>query len=286
MPIQQLIYYFNDHFEQEHQSSFRPFILENGLVRGIFGPIQIGSIFSPIRQTDDYDILRGHTAQLLVSPYVNDLHNNQTEEIGSLLTDAITYPADFQSIINLDRLCRTVHMLNYLAYAHNGGVLILDVDPRHILGVEQNHGAYFEDIIIKCGLATKNIVVSVAINSFYALHHTQLLNGLNNYRQRGYKIALNIGSLYTANGLRELIDKLSPNYLRISAPNVEMIKHSSNIWSPSLKALVELQYLIGGQTILEHVEQKEQAHIATTTGFGLVQGDYYERLITDHLRCL
>ncbi len=286
MPIQQLIYYFNDHFEHEHQSNFRPFILENGLVNGIFGPIQIGSIFSPIRQVDDYEILRGHTAQLSVSPYATDLHNKGVDEIGNLLTDAITYPADFQSIINLDRLCRTVHMLNYLAYAHNGGVLILDVDPRHILGVEQNHGAYFEEIIIKCGLATKNIVVSVAINSFYALHHSQLLNGLNNYRQRGYKIALNIGSLYTANGLRELIDKSSPNYLRITAPNIEMIQHSSNIWSSSLKALVELQYLTGGQTILEHVERKEQAHIATTTKFGLVQGDYYERLITDHLRCL
>ena len=30
---------------------------------------------------------------------------------------------------------------------------------------------------------------------FYALHHTQLLDGLNNYRQRGYQIALNILSL-------------------------------------------------------------------------------------------
>ena len=83
-------------------------------------------------------------------------------------------PADFQSIINLDRLCRTIHMLNYLIYSHNGGMLFLDVDPRHILGIQQDHGAYFEEIIIKCGLATRNVVISMTINSFYALHHDQL----------------------------------------------------------------------------------------------------------------
>ncbi|MBL8497837.1 EAL domain-containing protein [Nitrosomonas sp. JL21] len=286
MPVEQLVYYFNDHFEREHQSSFRPFILENGSVSGVFGPIRISSTFSPLRQVDDYEILRGHIAQLSVSTYETDVHNNQPEKIGNLLTDAITQPADFQSIINLDRLCRTVHMLNYLTYAHNGGVLILDVDPRHILGVEQNHGAYFEEIIIKCGLAPRNIVISATINNFYAQYHTQLLSGLNNYRDRGYQIALNIGSLYTAKGLRELIDKLSPNYLRITSPSPEMIQHSTSIWLSSLKGLIELQHLIGGQTILQHVNKKEQANIALTSGFGLVQGDYYERLITDHLRCL
>lgn len=286
MPVEQLVYYFNDHFEREHQSSFRPFILENGLVSGVFGPIQISSVFSPLRQANDYEILRGHIAQLSVSPYETDAHQIHPDKIGNLLTDAITQPTDFQSIINLDRLCRTVHMLNYLTYAHNGGVLILDVDPRHIVGVEQNHGAYFEEIIIKCGLATRNIVISASINNFYALHHEQLLKGLNNYRDRGYQIALNVGSWYTTQGLRELIDKLSPNYLRITSPTAETIQNSQSIGLTSLKGLAELQHLIGGQTILQHVNKKEQAHIALTNGFGLVQGDYFERLITDHLRCL
>lgn len=286
MPVEQLVYYFNDHFEREHQSSFRPFILENGLVSGVFGPIQISSTFSPLRQADDYEILRGHIAQLSVSPHVTDVHQDHPEKIGNLLTDAITQPADFQSIINLDRLCRTVHMLNYLTYVHNGGILILDVDPRHILGVEQNHGAYFEEIILKCGLAPKNIVISATVNNFYTLYHAQLLNGLNNYRNRGYQIAINIGSLYTAKGLRELLDKLSPDYLRITSPSPEMIQDPTSIWLSSLTGLIELQHLIGGKTILQHVSKKEQATLSLACGPGLVQGDYYERLVTDHLRCL
>ena len=120
----------------------------------------------------------------------------------------------------------------------------------------------------------------------YAQHHTQLLDGLNNYRQRGYQIALNIGSLYAANGLRDLIDKLSANYLRISTPDIATIQHSNSNWLSTLGQLTELQNLIGGQTILQQVKQKNQADIAISARFNLVQGDYYDKLITDHLRCL
>ena len=286
MPLQQLVQYFNDRFETEHHSNIRPFILEKGLVSGIFGPIQTSSDFESIRRTDDHEKLIGHIAQLSVTPYDNNQHSQRSIEIGDLLTDVITQPADFQSIISLDRLCRTVHMLNYLAYSHKGGVLFLDVDPRHILGIKQDHGAYFEEIIIKCGLAVQNIVISMTVNSFYALHHTQLLDGLNNYRQRGYQIALNIGSLYAAHGLRDLIDKLSADYLRISAPDTATIQHSNSNWLSTLGQLTELQHLICGQTILQQVKQKNQADIATTAHFNLIQGDYYDKLITDHLRCL
>ena len=286
MPLQQLIQYFNDRFEAEHHSNIRPFILEKSLASGIFGPIQIGSVFEPVRRADDNEKLVGHIAQLTTIPYNNNQHSEQSMRIGDLLTDVITQPADFQSIISLDRLCRTVHMLNYLAYSHKGGVLFLDVDPRHILGIKKDHGAYFEEIIIKCGLATRNVVISMSINSFYALHHTQLLAGLNNYRQRGYQIALNIGSLYSANGLRDLIDKLSADYLRISAPNTDTNQHSNINWLSALNSLTELQNLIGGQTILQQVKEKSQANTATSARFNLVQGDYYDNLVTDHLRCL
>ncbi len=286
MPLEQLVHYFNDRFEGEHRSNLRPFILQKGLVSGIFGPIRISSAFAPVRRANDHEALTGHIAELVVSPYDSDSLNKQSSDISHLLTDALTQPADFQSIINLDRLCRTVHMMNYLTYSHNGDVLFLDVDPRHILGVQQDHGAYFEEIIIKCGLETKNVAISMTINNFYALHHAQLLNGLNNYRQRGYRIALNLGSLYAANGLRDLIKKLAPNYIRVNAPSADTQQQTSPIWLPAFKTLTELQNINGGQIILQQVGLKEQAHIAASARFGLVQGDYYEKLITDHLRCL
>jgi hypothetical protein len=43
MPLQDLVEYFNDRLGREHRSSFRPFILEEGKVKGLFGPIRIDS---------------------------------------------------------------------------------------------------------------------------------------------------------------------------------------------------------------------------------------------------
>jgi len=288
MPLQQLVNHFNDRFEKEHHSSIRPFILENNLVTGIFGPIGISSAYLPVRQTADNAAIGGHIAQLLVAPAAHGLQEGQVTELGNLVTDTVKEPVDFQAIINLDRLSRTVHMLNYLPYSHLGGVLFLDVDPRHILSVKQDHGVYFEEIIVKCGLTTKNVAISLTINNFYALHHAQLLDGLNNYRQRGYQIALNIGNLYTANGLVDLITKLSPNYLRVTVPLAEEISSESGtiIWPSALKALKELQDLSGGHTILQRVDRQDQAFIVSTVGFDLVQGNYYNKLATDQLRCL
>jgi hypothetical protein len=45
MPLQHLVEYFNDRLGREHRSSFRPFVLEEGKVSGLFGPIRINSFF-------------------------------------------------------------------------------------------------------------------------------------------------------------------------------------------------------------------------------------------------
>ncbi len=278
MPLQQLVNHFNDRFEKEHHSSLHPFILENNRVSGIFGPIRIGSTFTPVRSAENNDLLTGHIAQFSVAPYDGFRHSQ---------ADSQNTPADFQSIINLDRLSRTVHMLNYLPFSHLGGVLFLDVDPRHVVGVTSNHGAYFEEVIEKCGLATKNVVISIAVNNFYALHHDEILEGLQNYRQRGYQVALNIGHLYTANGLVDLITKLAPDYLRVNAPGSGHDDLDVQItWPSALSSLKELLDLVGGQTVLQQVDEKEQAFIVSTMGYKLVQGRYYDLLAVDHLRCL
>lgn len=276
-PLQQLVGYFNDRFEKEHHSNFRPFMVERGLVSGLFGPIRIGSVFLPIRHFADNAMLAGHAVQLSASPYSEGLQNILAGERGAGSVDTIQQPVDFQSIINLDRLCRTVHMLNYLPYSHRRSVLFLDVDPRHILGVKRNHGAYFEENIVKCGLATKNIVISIAINGYYALHHQQLLEGLNNYRQRGYQLAVNIGQLYSAKGLADFITKLSPKYLRVNIPDTG-IPDMENVWHSAMKALTDLQASVGGQTILQQINRNEQAALSTELAFDLVQGHFYDKV--------
>jgi len=273
MPLQNLVDYFNDRFGQEHRSSFRPFILEEGTISALFGPIKIGSVFSPIRQALKPAQIIGHAAKLKVSTH--EVQHLYSGEIENLLTNQPHQASDFESIINFDRLSRTVHMLNYLPLTHLQGSLLVEVDPRHILGVKQDHGAYFEEVIRQCGLETRNVVIVMAVNSHYARHYQELVTGLDNYRRRGYQIALKFDYVAQESQSFDLITKLSPNYVSLSARHLDQIR--DNALFEKLRDLRALVSSAGGQTILQQIDQKKSESLARNTGFDLVQGSYYER---------
>lgn len=274
MPLQNLVDYFNDRFGQEHRSSFRPFLLEDGAISALFGQIKIGSVFSPIRQALKPAEIIGHASKLKVSTH--EVQYLYSDEIENLLSNHPHQADGFESIINFDRLSRTVHMLNYLPITHLQGVLFLEVDPRHILGVKKDHGAYFEEVIGQCGLETKNVVIIMSVNSHYARHYQELITGLDNYRRRGYQIALKFEYVAQESQSFDLITKLSPNYVSLSARHLEQVR--DNALFEKLRDLKALVVSTGGQTILQQIDQKKSESLARTTGFDLVQGSYYERL--------
>lgn len=274
MPLQNLVDYFNDRFGQEHRSSFRPFLLEDGGISALFGQIKIGSVFLPIRQALKPAEIIGHASKLKVSTH--EVQYLYSDEIENLLSNHPHQADGFESIINFDRLSRTVHMLNYLPITHLQGVLFLEVDPRHILGVKKDHGAYFEEVIGQCGLETKNVVIIMSVNSHYARHYQELITGLDNYRRRGYQIALKFEYVAQESQSFDLITKLSPNYVSLSARHLEQVR--DNALFEKLHDLKALVVSTGGQTILQQIDQKKSESLARTTGFDLVQGSYYERL--------
>ena len=280
MPLQHLVEYFNDRLGREHRSSFRPFVLEEGKVSGLFGPIRIDSVFSPLRQTLKPTVVVGHVAQITVAPNKNPhLYAN---EIETLLANNSVPATEFESIINFDRLCRTVHMLNYLTIAHLQGVLFLEVDPRHILGIKQDHGAYFEEVIARCGLETSNVVIVLTVNSQYARYYQELINGLDNYRRRGYRLALKFDYLAQESDAFELIAKISPNYAGLSARNMENQVHDDTLIA-KLQQLKTRVALAGGQTILQQIDEKKSDLLARHAGFDLVEGGYYRTIAFDYL---
>ena len=282
MPLQHLVEYFNDRFGREHRSSFRPFALEGGKVSGLFGPIRIDSIFVPLRQTLKPTEIVGHTAQITVSP--NKTRRLYANEIETLLANNSVPSTEFESIINFDRLSRTVHMLNYLMLSYLQGALFLEVDPRHILGIKQDHGAYFQEVITQCGLEAKNVVIVLAVNSQYARYYQELINGLANYRRRGYQIALKFDYFAQESQAVDLTKKISPNYVSLSTRNMENQLHDD---TDTLQA--KLHYFktrvasVGGQSILRQIDEKKSDLLARNTGIEVVEGSYYRAIAFDYL---
>jgi EAL domain-containing protein (putative c-di-GMP-specific phosphodiesterase class I) len=275
MPLQSLVDYFNDRFEHEHRSSFRPFILEKGAVTGLFGPIRIDSNFTLFRQTLSPTTLVGHAAQIVVATRrVQQLYPNELE---NLLTNKTGQATDFETFINFDRLSRTVHMLNYLTFLHLQGLLFLEVDPRHILGIKKDHGAYFEEVITQCGLETQNIVITVTVHYQYSQYYQALIQGLENYRQRGYQIALKFENLNQEGQAFDLIASLGPNYVSLSSRSlndgVDAMLHQFRREVAS----------VGGLSVLQQIDDKTSDRIARDVGFDWVEGSYYSAIPFDYL---
>ena len=275
MSLQQLVEHFNGNFSKEHECDFHPFVLKNNKVTGIFGIAHITSQFTPVHALHGSQLIEGYTAQAIATS--GETPPVKIAKINKLLEKTLNKPAHVRSIVTFDRLCRTVNLLNYLEVARTNNFLITEVDPRHILSIPYNHGAYFEEIIIYSGLKTKNIVISLAITGVHEAHNSQLLQGLNNYRECGYKIALNVGHLISADKAISFINKISPDYVIVSAPNENYANFNLNSsLMLALKNLKNITHSLGGKTILKNIKQSEQGLCAAQIGFDLIEGDYYE----------
>jgi EAL domain-containing protein (putative c-di-GMP-specific phosphodiesterase class I) len=276
MPLQQLVEHFNYRLGFDGHDSSRPFVFKNGVVQGLYGPIQIGSLLSPVRVTEDPSRIAGYCAkQLLTNSPEDPLYRDDIEH---LLDHPLAPSIDTLSILNFDRLSRTVHMLNYLLLPAQTetDTLFLDVDPRHILGVKENHGVYFEEIIVRCGLETRNVAITVPVNPAYARFQQQLNQGLENYRRRGYQIALKFDYAALGQQAHHLIQALEPNYVSLSANSLDKVREVRA--SEKLRQLNTLVRSIGGRSILMNVTQIKNSALAQNMGFELVEGDFYDSL--------
>lgn len=282
MPLHDLVEYFNGRFSREHYSSFRPFILHDNKVSGLFGPIKIDSHFSPLRQTLSPTAVIGHCAKIDVTtytpPYLGD------DEIENLLVNDERQPTSLESIINFDRLSRTVHMLNFLTLTPSHGNLFLEVDPRHILGIQQDHGVYFGEVISQCGLNTNKVVIVLSVHSQYGRYYRQLLTGLGNYRQLGYQIALKFDYRVRNKIALDLITNLSPDYVCISVKHFD--QGNENLIIENLEELTTVVAGIKGKSVLNHVDQKKSDLLAHHASFDLVEGSYYRAIAFDYLGML
>lgn len=216
MTLPAFIEFANNAFEQARYFSYRPFVFDNGRVSALFGPtrsgpLRVGSVFVPIKAQGKPDSVVAYACRCTVAAYDRDFQDSQPADIGELL-DNMAQPIEFKALINLDRLCRTVHVLNYWTLATDKP-LLLTVDPRHVLAMDQDHGAYLAALLAEMDLGKRQIIVSMSMADPALAHYEALLAGLANYRQRGFLIAMDIACLGAFSQVQKLIARLVPDYL-------------------------------------------------------------------------
>jgi EAL domain-containing protein (putative c-di-GMP-specific phosphodiesterase class I) len=240
MPLTDLIRYFNVADTTGESTLY----LDGKRAAAWHHGLRLGSLFQPIVDLRQERIL-GHQAHLLAQ-----------HEDGRVITAAEAYAAceTPTSVIQFDRLCRTLHALNFLAQQQvTGGYLQMAVHPRHLLAVQNQHGLVYEAILKRCGLAPEDIVLQFDTCSIGI--QPRLADAVSNYRQRGYRTCLT-GPLPS-----EALLTLKPDIVQFdSAASAKALKSAQ-----PTDVLIELTGIDTGQTYSK----------ANAAGLDLCQGQLF-----------
>lgn len=215
MPLTYLVDYLNECIRQR---PFRvlpdhPLVQRDGRVVGRFATFELDSAFQPIFSSDRNRRVIAHEGLLRA----------RTVDGRSLAPEALlAAPASPRAVVYLDRLCRTVHMLNYLAQMRSfGGDLFLNVGLNHVLGVPGHHGWYFEEVLYHCGLGPERIVLDLPARAMEERYLDRIQAAIESYRARGFRVALeSLGSMADA---LTCVHRLRPEIIKL---DVRVLLHS------------------------------------------------------------
>jgi len=224
----------------------------DGRVVGHFFHCRLSSVFQPVFDVSERQVV-GHAA------YVRSDANDD----GALSPWGIfALATDDPVMVRLDRLCRTLHALNYFSAVPERQTLFLAVQPRLLESVKDGHGRAFEKVLDLIGVETSRVVIEIPaeVNQDWRL----LKHVIVNYRSRGYRIALNhVGD---NEGWMAELGSLYPEFVRLEAGQLKK--------RTDLSALVDAIHRFGATLLVRDVETEQDMAAAVRAGADLLQGKY------------
>lgn len=185
---------------------------------------------------------------------------------------AVPPPAAFRQaeiaerLVKFDRLCRTLHTLNYLNMGAERGLLFLNVHPELLVAVS-SHGKVFERVLHNHSLPTGTVVIE--INESAVSEEKRLSEAIGNYRERGYQIAIDDFGKEHSN--LERLWLLSPEFVKLDGSIIQHAETNSRL-QRILPKLVEIIRELGAEVVVEGVETQAQFDIARHAQVRLLQG--------------
>ena len=183
---------------------------EEGRARGRYFNASLTSAFQAIRAGDDQRILAYEAYARSYDP------GDQGLNIWKLLE----YVANDDESVELDRLCRLLHTLNFYRQVQEPAQdLYLSVHSRLLAAVEGNHGMAFRRILDALEIPHAQIILQLPLitpSQRWVLTHVA-----ENYRCNGFRIGVNASSLEQAG---DLLDRIRPDAIKI---DISAANHAS-----------------------------------------------------------
>ncbi|MBA3755389.1 MAG: EAL domain-containing protein [Nitrosomonas sp.] len=225
---------------------------ENGWISGLFYHCELTSVFQPI-----FSITAGKT--MGHAAYIRSKAN---DDVALWPWQIFSLASKDEQLVDLDRLCRAIHALNY--YFNNiskSDNLFVDVHPRLLESVKDDHGRAFENFLDLIGVKTSRVVIEIPaiVNRNWKL----LQHVITNYRSRGYQIAADYSG--TRSDWMVELGSLYPNIVRIEAG--DLIRHEA------ITPLVDTIHSFGASLLVRDIETSGQLAAAIRAGADYLQGN-------------
>ena len=245
----------NAHDELKRVQATTDYLLqpsEDGWIIGHFSNNRLSSVFQPVVDANTRQVI-GHAAYVRCEPD----HKNVVSP-----WDIFALAAEDTLLVKLDRLCRTLHAINYFSIASGPGNLFVSVQPRLLESVKDDHGRAFKEILDLIGIQTSRVVIEIpsGVNRDWRL----LKHVISNYRSRGYRIAANHSG--TSDNWMAELGSLYPDIVRLDASS--LLQHYGS------EALLDTVHRFGAALLVRGIETSQQMTAAIRAGTDLLQGRF------------
>jgi EAL domain-containing protein (putative c-di-GMP-specific phosphodiesterase class I) len=237
---------------------------QSGEFTSTFLGVQLNSAFQPIYDSEAGELF-GHEA--LLRPSLGG-----TQAISPEF--AFSFAEQSGRLVKFDRVCRTLHVLNFRQIYAETGLLFLNVHPQLLISVNA-HGKVFERILHTHSVPTDRVVIEIPES--LVDQDKQLVEAVENYRERGYKIAIDDFGRKHSN--LDRLWKLSPEFVKLDLSIIQEAERNPRV-RRILPRLVDIIRDLGAQPVIEGIETQTQLDMAIEAGSTLLQGYFLGRPVT------
>lgn len=172
----------------------------------------------------------------------------------------------------LDRLCRHLHVGNFLASAADeNSWLFLNVNPQ-VSVHGKDHGPFFAEMLQRHGMPPHRVVIEILEGEIR--EEEQLAAAVEYYKQLGCLVAIDDFGAGHSNFDR--IWRVGPHIVKLDRSMI--VQAGKNpVVRRLLPRLVSMIHESGSLALMEGIETEEQALISMDAGFDFVQGYYFGR---------
>lgn len=185
------------------------------------------------------------------------------------LTDLFSSAKGEASFILLDRLCRYVHVRNFMTLNEPVNWLFLNISPIVTLRGKY-YGTFFAELLKTAGLAPHQVVIEIVEKPIS--DNNLLLETVSYYKSMGCLIALD--DFGTGHSNFERIWTLNPDIVKLDRSMIVSASEQKKIRN-LFPGIVSLLHQAGCLVVSEGVETEDQAMIAMESGVDLVQGYFF-----------